>query len=77
VDKIFDGVQHQQLAAAAAAAGGGDEAAELTPEQFASMKRDVEQLGEQQQQHAGQTVSGLHCAAAVLHPMSFNAFVAQ
>jgi hypothetical protein len=57
VDKIFDGVQHQQLAAAAAAAAGADEADELTPEQFANMKRDVEQLGEQQQQqHAACSV---------------------
>lgn len=46
VDKIFSGVDPQQLAAAAGAAA-ADESLELTPEQFAAMRRDVEQLGEQ------------------------------
>jgi hypothetical protein len=51
VDKIFTVVDPQQLAAAAeaeAAAAGGEEAFELTPEQFAAMKRDVELLGASQ-----------------------------
>lgn len=44
VDKIFSSIDPQQLAADA---GGAEEAMELTPEQFAAMRRDVEQLGEQ------------------------------
>lgn len=45
VDKIFSTVNPQELAAGAGAAA-DDEAFQLTPEQFAAMKRDVEQLGE-------------------------------
>ena len=45
VDKIFNGVD-RQLAAAAAAAGVEEQQQELTPEEFAAMKRDVQQLGE-------------------------------
>jgi len=47
VGKIFNAIDPQQLAAAAAAAGDDDEqlAQELTAEQFAALKRDVEQLG--------------------------------
>lgn len=45
VDKIFTSIDPQQLAAAAAAGAGNDDD-ELQPEEFAAMKRDVQQLGE-------------------------------
>jgi hypothetical protein len=45
VDKIFSTVDPQELAASAGAAADA-EAFELTPEQLAAMRRDVEQLGE-------------------------------
>lgn len=67
VDKIFNAIDPQQLAAAAAAAGDDDEqlAQELTAEQFAALKRDVEQLGGLQYSrllHGGR-VAGLAFAA--------------
>lgn len=49
VDKIFNGADALKAAAATSGGGGHDSVEELTPEQFAAMKRDVELLGELKQ----------------------------
>jgi hypothetical protein len=64
VDNIFNAVDPQLLADAASA--GGDEAYKFTPEQFAAMKRDVEQLGELQQQVAWRKWALLHLQTHVI-----------